>query len=73
MRKFLVLIVAALSLQLISMSPSHAADVWNLIHSEFRSPNWYCTYQLQGSTAYKMTVVPVNNFQTTFCPLQISG
>jgi len=71
-RKFLVFIATGIALYSASVPCSYASDVWILIRSEYRAPNWYCTYQLQGSTAYKSTVVP-GNFQATVCPSSISG
>jgi hypothetical protein len=68
MRKFLVYAITSAGLFLMASSCSYADEVWNLVHSDYRAPNWYCTYQLYGSTAYTTTVVLVNNPQTDFCP-----
>src|SRR5271165_199737 len=60
--------VVSTTIMFFPMASSYAYEVWNLVHSEYHTPNWYCTYQLQGSTAYTTNVVTANSAETNFCP-----
>lgn len=36
-------------------SNAYAMEVWWLVHSEYTSSGWFCTYELQASS-YQMTI-----------------
>jgi len=68
MYKFLVHILIGFASFCSAISFSYANDIWTLVHYEYHAPNWYCTYQLYGSTAYKTTIVEANSELYNNCP-----
>jgi hypothetical protein len=52
--KKLPLLVATLATLVLSIS--YAADIWELINSQFSNGKWYCTYKLHGTTVQKTVV-----------------
>lgn len=46
-----LLIVIAIAVLIVFLSvPAHAAQVWILVDSQYSGREWYCTYQLNGTT-----------------------
>jgi len=64
-----ILVIADL---LLFFPSADASEVWLLVHSEFHAPSWYCTYQLQGSTALTTVIVPPSTPQQNYCPVTFS-